>query len=371
MTITIFGKKLLILTTIAVLATSLMLVVIPVYAAHCTTTVTAPASIQDAVDGASSGDVVCLSGTFSQSVRIGPEDSGITLSEAHAATAILDGTGPASCTAGFTICTFNEDWGILLEDGVSEITIENLEIRDYDDGGGGGGQGNAIQAFAEISTSDITVRNNNLHDNQWNGVLVGSEGTTSHEKWSVYHNDVADNGFIGIELTNCNKCKITNNDVDGSGFADILVQARNTIANSGLITIKDVKVKDNTVGSSPRGIEAITFTGLTGSPFTSVAGASATLEKVTIKGNTVTDSTVVQIRFDAFNDPASNLKGKIEGNTINCPFGGSAIGIEILERGASGETGEVSVKLKDNTIDIDCVPPIHFHGDSEKVTIKD
>jgi len=356
------SKKILTITTIAVLVTFLMLVAIPVQANGCDDTVTAPASIQSAVDAASSGDVVCLDdsgGDFvDREVVFGPEDSGITLRNEPGDTPVLI---DATLNTGSV-------FAITLLDGVTDVTIEGLTIKDYEGSGTGSDRSSAIVA-ADGSTSKITVANNVLDDNLWNGVLVFSEGNFIHSKWNVYHNDVSGNGFVGIELTNCNKCEITDNDVHGHGFADIIVQIRNTIEDSGLLTIKDVEVEGNTVGDSGRGIEILSFTG--DLSFDPIDGASTLGEEITIKDNTVTDSTVAQIRFDAFNDAASNLKGKIEGNTINCDPGDSAIGIDILERGASGETGEVSVKLKDNTIDTDCVPPIHFHGDSEKVTIKD
>jgi len=372
------SKKILNFSIIAISFTVLTLALftftIPVQADEeeeedCTSTVTAPASIQSAVDAASEGDVVCLDdsgGDFVQQVVFDSTDSGITLTAADGSSPVLDGatlagSGPTTISA------------IELLSGVSDVTIRGLEIKNFEGDGGGNDRSSGIVA-ASGTTSDITIKNNVLDDNKWNGVLVFSEGDFVHDDWEVKDNTVENNGFVGIELTNCNKCEITDNDVHGHGFADIIVQIRNTIPASGLLTIKDVEVKGNTVGDSGRGIEILSFTG--DLSFNPISGASTLGEEISIKDNTVTDSTVAQIRFDAFNDAASNLEGKIEGNTINCapvdlPTFEGAIGIDILERGASGQTGEVSVKLKDNTIDTDCIPPIHYHGDSEKVTIKD
>src|SRR3990172_4169574 len=93
-------------------------------ASHCTFTVTAPSSIQAAIDAAISGDVVCLDesgGAFSQSVVFGPEDSGITLSAEDGDTPVMDG-GSAALDA------------IWLLDGVSDVIIERLTIRNYGSG---------------------------------------------------------------------------------------------------------------------------------------------------------------------------------------------------------------------------------------------
>jgi len=307
----------------------------PIFATHCDTTVTAPDSIQDVVDAASSGDVVCLSGTFSQSVLIGPEDSGITLSEADSATAILDGTGPASCTAGFTICRFNVDWGILLLDGVSNITIENLEIRNYDDGLGGGGQGNAIQAFGSLSTSNIIVRNNYMHGNQWNGVLVGSEGDFIHINWTVEKNSVTDNGFVGIELTNTINSKIVKNNAVDNGLHGILVQARNTIGSGVAPQVSGVVVSGNKVTGTvlSDGIRFLAFEGLTGSPFTSVGGTAKITSDCEVTKNNVKGN-AFGIRLQAFNVGATVEKCVVENNNV---IDNTNSGIRLLAS-ASGTT---------------------------------
>ena len=328
-----------------------------VFAVHCTTTVTAPDSIQDAVDTASPGDVICLDGTFSQSVLIGPEDSGITLSEADSATAILDGSGTADSGTFLTV-----NWAILLKDGLSNVTIENLEIRNYA-GLGGGGQGNAIQAW-DVSTSNIVVRNNDMHDNGWNGVLVGSEGGNGkiHSNWMVRNNDVQDNDFVGIELTNCNSCGIMKNDVGGS-FLGIVVQARNTIADTGQVAINGVRVLHNTVDSSVIGIYVLS---LTSHPtlFIPITGASTLLTSVSISHNTLTDNTFSQIRFWAFNDAATAENGRIIKNVVDCD---SSKGIEVLESGV-GQTGTVkNVKVVNNKIDTDCSPEITNQGEATKL----
>lgn len=320
----------------------------------CTVTLSSGANIQTAVDDAGEGDVICLDGTFHQSVSIGPEDTPITLS---GSSGVLDGSGSADTGTFLT-----PNWAILLQDGVSNVIIENLEIRNYA-GLGGGGQGNAIQAW-DVSTSDIIVRNNYMHGNQWNGVLVGSEGGNGkiHSNWMVRNNNVQDNDFVGIELTNCNSCTIMKNDVGGS-FLGIVVQARNTIAGTDQVAINGVNVLHNTVDSSLIGIYVLSFTGITGPPFSPIASASTLLTSVNISHNTL-DNTFSQIRFWAFNDAATAENGRIIKNVLDCDFNR---GIEILEAGQALTTqqGTVNnVKVVKNTFS-NCSPDVTTLGSPE------
>jgi hypothetical protein len=260
-----------------------------VFAKACTVTVTAPDSIQDAIDSASAGNTVCVTGTFHQSVVFSSSASGVTLS--GVGTAILDGSGSADSGT-----TLNTDYAILLQDGVSGVTIQKLEIREYA-GHGGGGEGNAIQAW-DVSTSNIKVRDNYMHDNGWNGVLVGSEGGYMHAGWLVQGNRAEDNGFAQIELTNCNHCSILDNtvaDTEGWGNLGILVQARNTHADSGTIVVQSVSVKKNTItlsGPSYYDIGIYVYAQVSDTSYDPISGAYAYLRDVSITGNTISGDTI-------------------------------------------------------------------------------
>lgn len=277
---------------------------------NCTVTVLgtdAVGSIQAAVDAASSGDVICLSGTFDDVPTVTIGTSGITLTSASAA--ILDGgSGPA----------------FRLADGLSGVTIEGLEIKNRTGFRGGG-----IEAW-DRSTSNITVRNNYLRDNSYSGVLVGSEGGFIHTNWMVKDNTVTDNGDIGIELTNCKSSNILNNNVAGSGFADIVVQARRT--SVGSVDINAVKVLHNTVGGAgPYGIYVLAYEGLTGWPFTSV-GATSVLTNVTVNNNTFTGSSYAPVLFWAYNPGGTASNATINHNDITCTTS-SAAGVMVWEAG--------------------------------------
>ena len=92
-------------------------------AEHCESTVTAPDSIQDAIDAAGVDGVVCLDdsgGAFSQSVVFsGEADSFMTLTSAHGATPVLAGTGLGKVT------------GIEIDAGAHNVTISGLEVVDF------------------------------------------------------------------------------------------------------------------------------------------------------------------------------------------------------------------------------------------------
>ena len=338
-------RKLTILTA-AVAVGLLALVSGQANATHCTTFVTAPASIQAAVDGASFGDVVCLDdsgGDFDQEVVFGPEDSGITLSAAHGDSPVLDGSSGL-------------DFAIELLDGVTDVTIEHLEIHEYTNNA----RSSAILAW-DVDTSNITVRYNTMHNFSWNAVLVGSEGGFIHDNWMVKNNRVDDTGFVGIELTNCEDCSILANIVDDAVLG-IVVQARNTVAESGDVVINGVHVIGNDVDNSVFGIYVLSFTGHP-TAFTPITGASTLLKSVNMSNNNVSGSSVVGIRFWAFNDDATAKNGRIMHNVIVCPA--STAGVEVRESG-SGQTGTVkNAKVVNNDFSIECTSVVDQGEDTK------
>ena len=198
------GKKILNFSIIAISFTVLMLAFVAVtpsvFAAPCFITITAPTSIQATVD-ANPGKVICLDdsgGDFSQQVVFDAADSGITLTALHGTSPVLDGTGVGASTTNSAITLLG---------GVTGVTIQGLEIRDYlGDGGGSDRSSGIVAAFG--TTDNIIVKQNYIHDNFWNGILVFSEGDFVHDSWVVQKNTVKANGFVNIELTNCNSCTI-------------------------------------------------------------------------------------------------------------------------------------------------------------------
>ncbi len=252
--------------------------------------------IQDAVDATGSGDTVllCDYAPFGQSVVFGPEDSGITLGAVEGASPVLDGTGPADSGA-----TIDPNSGIKLLDGVIDVEIISLELTGFS-----GTRGSGISAW-DVSTSNIEVRDNYIHDNAWNGILVGSEGAKIHDNWIVTDNIVDDNGFVGIELTNVVDSEIRENFVRDNFLHGILVQARNTIGTSVSPTVSNADVWDNEVSGTvlSYGIRFLAYEGLTGPPFTSI-GATARITDSEVAWNYVHDN-AAGILLQAFNAGAT------------------------------------------------------------------
>lgn len=333
-------------------------------ASHCTTTVTAPSSIQAAIDGADYGDVVCLDdsgGAFFQTVVFGPEDSGITLSAADGDSPVLNGS------------TLDLADAIRLLAGVSDVTIQGLEITGYGSWACCG-PGMAIQAWND-GTSNITVRNNHIHGNTGNAILVGNEGTGVHTGWVVQNNVISGSGYYLLELSNCENCTIMKNDVDG-GLYGIVVQARNTStsgAGSGDVVINGVHILHNTVKNSwYGGVYVLSFTG---HPwyYTPITGATTLLSSVNISNNNVESkdpwgSPTYKpwgILFWAYNDAATALNGRINHNEINCSNGR---GVGVLQSGYSpGLVGTVkNVKVVNNSF-TDCNPNVTDTGQDTKL----
>ncbi len=234
-------------------------------------------TIQAAVDAASPGDTIRVCpGVYAENVVIGSTKSDITLKGEPGA--ILDGS------------TLGNGDGITIQSGVSRITIKHLEIRNYK--GIADGVGNAIQAW-NCGTSKITIKENVIHDNSWNGILVGNEGEAVHTDWSIKENRVYNNGFADIELTNGKKSEIKGNTVasgSNSFFDGILVQARNfdygylsCSPPGATVTSSAVKVSDNKV-TGPYPVAGIDLVALAGG---TVGPRKAVLQDVKVAENEV------------------------------------------------------------------------------------
>ncbi|MFZ5432218.1 MAG: right-handed parallel beta-helix repeat-containing protein [Calditrichota bacterium] len=104
-----------------------------------------------------------------------------------------------------------------LVNGVSNVTIQGFEIKNYT-AGTGNGEGNAVQAWV-ASTTNITIADNYMHDLRWNGVLVGNDGATgTHNGWTIARNILDNFGTgtfsfsgYGFELTNTSNGVIEDN----------------------------------------------------------------------------------------------------------------------------------------------------------------
>jgi len=226
----------------------------------CDVTLTSGQNIQAVVD-LGGPKTICLQGTFKQSVIIGPEDtaSGYITIQGVSPGGIMDGqNGVGTPDLGTSYSSGMDAFELL--PGVSNVTIRDLEIKDYKDPLEGTGTGNAIQAWGPYApgpaTSNVNVWSNNMHGFSWNGILVGNSGTGLHSNWSVEGNTIVP-CWIGIELTNTNDSIVEDNTVSGGGcftppddwVIGIMLQARNIAAEggSGSLTMSNVSVQDNTI----------------------------------------------------------------------------------------------------------------------------
>lgn len=298
------------------------------------------ATIQAAVNAASPGAVICLKGTFSEAVTI--NKSYLTIRSAPGETAVLDGTSLGINHDAFT-----------LEDGVSHITIEGLEIKSYGGGSSCCGWGNAIQAW-DVNTSYVTIRNNYMHDNNWNGVLVGSEGRYAHTGWAVHDNRAENNGFAQIELTNCSGCSIHRNTVVGNttNALGILVQARNTERTDGPFEMQGVSIQGNSITGCSGGYYDICLYTYVHLP----SVTSTVLKPVSIVQNTIVDGRR-GIYLWGLGGPIVNAS--IVSNRITCsgPY----------SRGVVVAPTSINTKVVNNSIDSSCAVSVRDLGEDTKI----
>ncbi len=298
--------------------------------------------------------MVCLDdsgGDFSQAVVFGAEDSGIALSAADGTSPVMDGTGTGFAEA------------IRLLDGVTDVTIEGLEIRYYT-GLSCCGVGNSIQAWG-VNTSNIVVQNNYMHDNNYSAILVGSEGAQTHSGWTVRNNTATDNAtaFFSaqIELTNCSGCSIHRNSISG-GAVGVLVQGRNTIPESGLVETKGVSVKNNSIANLDFvGVYILALASEPVPPFDPIPDAQSDLKAVSLVGNTIDVQTSAASGLWAFGFQAGDVinPALIKNEFLCDPDTDTAIGL-------FGNTFNAKVVNNDVNNGIATCVPLFDTGDSTK-----
>ncbi len=136
----------------------------------------------------------------------------------------------------------------LLSNGVTDVTIQGFEMRNFTSNAPG--VGNGISAW-EASTSNITIADNYFHNLGYNGVLVGNDGAPgNHNNWLITNNILETFEAYGFELTNASNSGIENNiihsDLTSNPATCIMVDARR---NESGITIKNNLI-DGAFGTS-------------------------------------------------------------------------------------------------------------------------
>lgn len=211
-----------------------------------------PAKIQQAIDNAFSGDTINVSaGTYNENVILNktlnligsPGNSPGPGPNAP----ILDGRGAVGSAITITV-------------GISNISIQGFEIRNYTNSGSSGGVGSGILAWNSVGTSNIRVLDNYFHDLGWSAVLVGNEGQSLNDNWLIKDNIVSNVAFYSIELTNTKNSRVIGNTVTGgigvtytpslteTSDDGILIQSQ--IHTGSGLNVDNITVSNNTINGT-------------------------------------------------------------------------------------------------------------------------
>ena len=323
-------------------------------------------SVQDAVDAATSGDeIIVHPGQYNECVVIGTNN--LTLkggwednSDIEHAEMNGDGLGYADA---FRIQAHH-------------ITVKGFEMHNY-----GGKRGSGVQAWNDNSDY-CTIESNWIHDNYWNAVLVGNEGTTVHTGWLIKDNVVSGHGFYSIEITNGKDCKIEGNRIMG-GYTGILVQARKTFPST--MTSSGIKVEDNEIsGTTGIGMYIISLASEPLPPFGPVVGAWALLKDVKIEGNNVHDNGQFGIYLWGYLEGVLQ-DAEVEKNTVtgNGPYHGMVLNNtdeskvsenEVTGSGMDGIAlygGSAENRISENTVETSGRWGISLRGDASENRVEE
>ncbi|MBL7795651.1 MAG: right-handed parallel beta-helix repeat-containing protein, partial [Saprospiraceae bacterium] len=270
-------------------------------------------TIQAAVTAATAGDIIYIAdGTYNERVVI---DKSLTLDGESEGGTILDGTG-----------LMGTGKGILINSNVTNVTIQELTVRNY--AGSSGNTDGGI--YANGGNNNLTVQNVTIQNNVGgsgfyaNGPVdevllnyVTSSGHTVGARGIVIWNGLKSN----ITITNCevfgnNCCGIELQDGSASG----VILSNNTVYNNG----------DNGIG----------LVGLDGS-----VGAN------TISGNILTDNGRFGIEVKNPNG-GTTLTGNTISRTVAPGDARDLAGIAVMRRGLTGSNVDVptGVTVTNNTV---------------------
>jgi hypothetical protein len=272
-------------------------------------------TIQAAVDAASTGSVINVApATYAERVTIRTEglrlrgDPGDTANRAADTffgpgpdAPILDGSGlPSNPTGG-------NNSAIRVAAPATSVIVEGFEIRGYS-----GFRASGVEAWeTTTNVSNVVINDNYIHDMEWNCVLVGSAGTTTHSNMQISRNRCEAYGAYGLELTNSDLSELRDNEVQLGGFAGILAGAQNT---SGDLTVSALSIAGNVLtagGATPPEAIAVYAWGRN--------GGTAQTTQARVTENTITTSGTAIVGYTLENGAISALRADTNTITINNP----------------------------------------------------
>ena len=141
-------------------------------------------SVQSAVNANPAGTRFCLSGTISE--RITPKDG-----QGFVGPAVLDGRGSIDRAFG---------------GGAANVTVENLEVRNYNPGR----QNGAVEPAGD----NWTLRNVNIHNNGWGGIYIGGNNV------KIIGGKVNDHAGLGIGDSKVSGTLVDGTEIARNGFGE-------------------------------------------------------------------------------------------------------------------------------------------------------
>jgi hypothetical protein len=266
--------------------------------------------IQPAISFVSSGDNIYVAvGTYNESVTIDKSvtitgDRGNDMPGPGLNPPILDGSTLGGNVSAFSIAS-----------GVSNVIIQGFEITNY----GPDGNTNADGVVAwNAGTSNIIVRDNYFHHLGYAGVLVGNgwggpQGV--HDGWTVSGNIISNFAGYALDMENTQNTQLINNQISSPTYSTIQGIMILALADPGFTaTSSNITVKGNNFTNFPdRAICLVTWA--------QDNTASATLQDVTVSGNTVTTNFhgISLWKLGTGTNAIQNLTIKSNAITVNNP----------------------------------------------------
>ncbi|MDP2647928.1 MAG: hypothetical protein Q8P35_01655, partial [Candidatus Yanofskybacteria bacterium] len=335
-------------------------------------------NIQEAIEKATAGDTIqVVDGTYTEPIGTcdGNDamfcvDKSLTITgDPGAQGETIDDAGPG---LGASVINGGGAFAsaFVIDNGVSNVTIEGFEIHNFANNPGAftGGIGSAIFSW-NTGATNITVQDNYLHNLGWNGVLVGSDNGTTQSEWTVKRNIIEAADYAGIELTNVISSEVAFNkviigdgiswDPDDSGVGiEVAVRDYGTTVTAGTgVSVHDNEIDGNAAPPERAGINILSRA--------YQAASNALLTGVSVENNTVTGAARgIYVVAEARNGGIAAVESlSITGNTFNGNGEGLVI-FDLVDSSGTATHNGISVVNNDITNSTDGASGVHIETDT-------